>query len=345
MRRLLSSIPQPFRSPELEAPAARIVAGALRLDAGERLVVLVDEERRELGLALATAARDVDASASLVVLETLGSRPLPGLPLAVRQELSQANASVFLIGIQEFPEVLLRRELFELVPKMGLRHAHMVGLGRRALLEGFAVEPATLAATVDTLASRLGDGTEVRARSSAGTDLVVRLSDRYRALRSGGFVRPGEPENLPSGMVVVHPQSVDGSFVCDASLLGRFAGRDGLLGHTPVRFDIEGGVCRQVASDDARLASAVEHHLRSAEHLERVGQVVLGANPGIRGPIGDALFDKAVPGLHLTFGFTHPSHTRATWTSRGILTATSAGTSVWVDGGLVAEAARLISST
>lgn len=48
------------------------------------------------------------------------------------------------------------------------------------------------------------------------------------------------------------------------------------------------------------------------------------------------------PGLHLTFGFTGGDATGAPWCSRGILTVTSAGGDVDLDGAPLVRGGRLL---
>jgi hypothetical protein len=69
------------------------------------------------------------------------------------------------------------------------------------------------------------------------------------------------------------------------------------------------------------------------EHnLERVGLVMLGTNVGILAPVGEALCDQNLPGLHLSFGGTFPEMTGATWTAKSQLTMTCAASDVDLDG-------------
>lgn len=328
--------------PDLLLPAQRVMHGALSLAPDERVVICVDAERRRLGEALASAARDRRAIPVVFELEALGARPLPVMPPALRRELEQAQASVLLIGVTRFPEVALRTDWIEVVARVGLRHAHMPGLGRRGFALGFGADAARVASAVSDLRARVRDARRIAVQSLGGTRLEIELSPDFRWKEAAGVIRAGRPENLPGGHLSTHPASVDGTYVADASLLGPAAGPEGLLGARGVRFSLRQGRCVGVECSDAALRALVERHLASEPDLDRVGQVIVGANLGIASPIGEPLFDQSAPGLHLVFGFTLARETGARWSSRGILTACGAYADVSVDDRPVVSRGRVV---
>ena len=293
--------------------------------AGDRVVIVVDGAREAVGATLAELARTLGAEPELVLLEKLGRRPLRNLPTQLRAELSRAQASVLLVGFEE-GERQMRREYVELVTELRLRHAHMVGVGRRTLLAGFSVDPQRIVDATRAVRTRLREDSVLRLRSPAGSDLEVKLDPKCRWQERVGLVRPGRWENLPSGELFTCPMDVNGVFVADASMGGPIGAAAGALSRSPVRVDIKAGQCRSVQCIDRGLVSAVEAALRAERNGDRVGMVVLGTNVGMRDATGEVVSDQNLPGLHLAFGATLADQTGASWDSPGqlLLTATNA---------------------
>ncbi|MGH7295654.1 MAG: hypothetical protein ACRELB_12000, partial [Polyangiaceae bacterium] len=261
-----SRTPLGLRLPELDFDLAnaarRVIESSLGVVAGDRVVIVVDASREPVGATLAELARTLGAEAELVLLEKLGRRPLRSLPVQLRAELTRAQASVLLVGFEE-GERQMRREYVELVTELRLRHAHMVGVGRRTLLAGFSVDPQRIVAATRAVRTRLRDDSVLRLRSPAGSDLVVKLDPKCRWQERVGLVRPGRWENLPSGELFTCPGDVNGIFVADASMGGPVGAAAGALSRSPVRVEIRGGACKSVQCVDRALVLAVEGALRA----------------------------------------------------------------------------------
>jgi leucyl aminopeptidase (aminopeptidase T) len=297
---------------DLANAARRVVETALGVVAGDRLLVVVDGARESLGSTLAEVARARGAEAELVVLEKLARRPVRSLPDQLRAELSRAQASVLLVGFDD-GERQMRREYVEVVTKLRLRHAHMVGVGRRTMMTGFTADPQRVLDATRAVRMRLRPNSVLRLRSPAGSDLEVKLDPRHRWQERVGIVRPGRWENLPSGELFTCPADVNGVFIADASMGGNAGAQAGVLSRTPIRVEIRGGTCRGVQCVDRSLATTVDSLLRAERNGDKVGMVVIGTNVGLRDATGEVVADQNMPGLHIAFGATLAEQTGATW--------------------------------
>jgi hypothetical protein len=323
--------------------ARRIMESALSVVPGELVVIVYDQAREALGAALCDAVDLVSARSEAYMLESFGARPLAGIPDPIRDALARAQASVLIIGVDDPRELGLRRAFVELVERLKLRHAHLIGVTRRALVAGFNVEPARVVDMTRQVRLKVMGKTKLRYRSSYGTDLEVTFAPDTRWGEQVGIIRPGRWENLPAGHIFALPSSARGVFVANASLDTRFKGDSpSLLSSPPLRFEIEGGVCTNITSGDAELATAVLNHIKGTEHLDRIGQIVLGTNAGLVAPIGEPVFDQCVPGLHIVFGWTNPAVTGASWVSDKILCANATGGDLDVDGQPLLRAGRYL---
>ena len=326
---------------DLAQAARRVVEGSLGVVAGDRIVIVADTARAALGAALVEAAVAVGGETELVQLEQLGRRPLRNLPASVKALLGRAQASVLLVGFEE-GEWPMRAEFVGMVTELRLRHAHMVGLGRRAMLTGFSVDPQRILDATRAVRTRLRSDLVLRVRSAAGSDLEVKLDPRNRWQERVGIIRPGRWENLPSGELFTCPADVSGVFVADASMGSSVGAAAGVLSRNPLRFEIKGGVCRGVQCSDRILTSAVETALRSERNADRVGMVIIGTNVGIRDATGEVICDQNLPGVHIGFGATFPDQTGATWDAPTQLLATATGEDVDLDGAPLLRSGRYL---
>ena len=320
--------------------ARRIFEGALSLVPGDRVLLILDREREGLATALAETARTTGARCDVVFLEDFALRPITELPPPVRTLLEQAQASVLLVGIER-GEQAMRIELIEQVVRLRLRHAHMVGVTRRSLIAGFSVDPMRILDATRAVRMRLRPDSTLHLKTVGGSDLMVKLSPKYRWAEHVGVIRPGRWENLPTGELVTTPESVDGVFVCDASIGGHFE-RKGLMDRTPVRLEIAQGTVTRVTCVDRSLQRSVEEYLRSEAMAARVGTVVIGTNVGMLTPIGEMVCDQNLPGLHLSLGNTFPDITGAEPGALSQLTLTTSGADIDLDGTQLLRAGRYL---
>ncbi|WP_394851148.1 hypothetical protein [Pendulispora rubella] len=326
---------------DLMGAARRILEGALGVVPGERVVVLVDRARRDIGLSLADAARNIGARAAIFSLEEYGDRPMRHIPSSLQEALTDAQASVFLAGFDD-GEMALRYELLARVRHLNLRHAHMVGISRKSMIGGFSVDPSRILDATRAVRMRLRPESVLRVRSVAGSDLEVRCAPSLRWAEFVGVLRPGRWEHLPSGSLVTSPSSVSGVFVADASIGTEAGANVGLLDKAPVRFEIDQGLCRAVRCDDRSLDRHLMDFMRREASLDRVGLAILGTNIGIHAATGEVTSDQNLPGIHLGFGATYPEHTGATWSGRAQITAAASTSDVDLDGVPLVRSGRLL---
>ena len=310
--------------------ARRILEGSLSVVPGERVLIMVDRERVGLLPPLKEVASLIGAKCDAIVLEDTGTRPLHALPQIIDDKLHEAQATILLAGFVE-GEHPMRLALIERVRALGLRHAHMIGVSRRAMLAGFAVDPARILDTTRAVRVRMRPNSVLRSRSAAGTDLTVALEPSHRWVEHVGVIRPGRWENLPTGELMTSPKSVNGVFVCDASLGGTI-GTGGLLTQTPLRLEIRDTVVTNFSCGNSILQHGVESFLGNDRFARRVGTVFLGTNVGLLEPIGETVCDQNLPGLHISLGSTYADVTGAPFTTSLYISLTATGGDVDIDG-------------
>lgn len=324
---------------DLVNAARRILEGSLSLVPGETALVIVDRARADLVPPLAEVASLSGAKCEVVVVEDISPRPLRDLPKAIEEKLAHAQATVLLVGFVE-GEHPMRLQLLERVRDLGLRHAHMVGVTRRAMLAGFSVDPTRILDATRAVRMRLRPGSVLHARTSSGTDLTVKLSPAHRWAEHVGVIRPGRWENLPSGELMTAPERVHGVFICDASCGGPFGAAAGLLARTPLRLEIEENVVKHVSCAEPNVLRGIEAFLGIDRWTSHVGTIMLGTNVGLLAPIGELVCDQNLPGLHISLGSTFSDVTGGPVTTTAQLSLTSSGGDLDLDGAPLIRAGR-----
>jgi leucyl aminopeptidase (aminopeptidase T) len=316
---------------DLVNAARRVIESALSVVPGERVTIVVDRARKDVGAALAEVTSAAGAHPTVLELELFGPRPLRRLPDGVREALEVSQASVLVCGFED-GEHPMRVELIDIAKLLGLRHGHMIGITAKSLIPGFSVDPARILDATRAVRTRLRPDSVLRLRTAAGADVEVRLEPSHKWVEHTGSVRPGRWENLPSGKLTTCPALVQGVFVADASVGEHFGAAAGLLAGSPVRVEVDQSVVKSVRCDDHMLERAVELYLRRARKGDRVGTVTIGTNVGLLAATGELICDLTLPGLHIGFGDSLRDQTGAAWTAHTQLAMTCAGGDVDLDG-------------
>jgi aminopeptidase len=323
--------------------ATMLVGTILRVERGDRFLVVADAESLSVAEALARAGERAGAQVTIGRLDLLrsvstnhtGERPHKVLPDSVRRAAGVANASVFVASAPR-GESGMRDQLLHIVTAARVRHAHMPGISARGFVAGMGANYAELEVTGRDLARRLEPAGIVEVESAAGSRLRCTFGTRTRWWEHLGTVTSGQWATLPAGALYAQPESVDGVFVADASLGEFFGAREGVLLDRAVRFFVEAG---RVAKVEAPFAPALEREIRGmlafAAGSDRISVVALGINGGITAPTGEATVDENLPGLHLVVGDPAGRIRVSATSARTSFLVCGAGARITADGELV----------
>jgi leucyl aminopeptidase (aminopeptidase T) len=329
------------------AHAAQVlVQTALKLRAGERLVLIEDAASMTMGDAIAMVAESSGAWVKRTRLDKMPSaggstRPHKVVPDLLLLALHDADASVFMASALS-AELPMRQALLHMVRQRGLRHAHMPGIAEAAFVSGMRVDYAQVERLGMRVLGRLSGARTLLTESPAGTALRVDLAPASKWFAQLGVLACGKWGNFPAGAIYASPASASGVFVADASLGEFFGAREGSLRANPVRMLIDGGRVVDIEARSAQLKRDIEAMLRVSPNSDRIGLVSIGVNPGIESSMGDAIIDQNVPGLHIGVGDPAPRTTGATWSAPTCFAACQAMSRVLADGDLIVEAGRVV---
>jgi len=320
----------PFDS-ELTPGARNAVEVCLRVQASERVTVITDEASLEIAAAIARELEAVGARYHAFVLEELAERPLGNLPRAILEDLETADVSIFAVQAQR-NELQSRMQMTEVVNRRKIRHAHMVNINRRIMLEGMRADFLKVDRISQRVVDMVREASEIRAKTPAGTDLVARLNPAYKWLKTSGIISREKWGNLPGGEVFTTPGEVNGTFVIDGVVGDYLCAKFGDLKGNPLTIRVEGNRLVSAESRNLELRDDFWAYTHTDENSDRVGEFAIGTNVELKDVIGEILQDEKYPGVHIAFGNPYGAHTGAEWYSSTHIDVVGRKFDIWVDG-------------
>lgn len=319
----------PFDS-ELTPGARNAIQVCLRVQPWERVTVITDAASLEIAAAIARELEQVGAPYRAFVLEELAQRPLTRLPQEILDDLETAHVSLFAVVAQP-NELQSRMQMTEVVNRKKIRHAHMVNINRRIMLEGMRADFLKVDKISQKVVEMVRKASQVRAMTPAGTDLVADLNPAYRWLKTSGLISPDKWGNLPGGEVFTTPGEVNGIFVIDGVVGDYLCAKFGDLKPNPLTIRIERSRLVSAESENRELRDDFWAYTHEDENSDRVGEFAIGTNIDLRDVIGEILQDEKYPGVHIAFGNPYGAHTGAEWFSSTHIDVVGRNFDIWVD--------------
>jgi aminopeptidase len=321
---------------ELMPGAHNAVDRCLRIQPDEKVTLITDLACLEIGAALARALEEHNLQFNAWVLEDLAPRPLKDMPREILDDLETSNVSIFAVRAQT-NELKTRMQMTDVVNRRKIRHAHMVNIDRRVMLEGMRAdfdEVDRISTQVWRMASA---AKEIRATNRAGTDILGRFSPDLKWLKTSGIISPNKWGNLPGGETFTTPARVDGTFVIDGVVGDYLCEKYGDLRDTPLTLRVENSRLMEAHSTNEQLQDEFLAYCHTDENSDRVGEFAIGTNIAIRDVIGNILQDEKIPGIHIAFGNPYAAHTGADWYSSTHIDVVGREFDIWIDGAKIME--------
>ncbi|HYW47695.1 MAG TPA: aminopeptidase [Bryobacteraceae bacterium] len=333
----------PF-DPELLPGARNAVRFCLRVRPEEKVTLITDRACLEIGASLARELDALGAPHHAWILEELAPRPLAEMPAAILADMETSQVSIF--AVKAMPnELRTRMQMTDVVNRRKMRHAHMVNIDRRIMLEGMRAD----FDEVDRISTRVFEmasaAREIRATTPAGTEITGRFSPRLRWLKTSGIISPEKWGNLPGGETFTAPEQVDGTFVIDGVVGDYLCEKYGDLRDTPLTIRVRENRLREVHSANRELEDEFWRYCHTDENSDRVGEFAIGTNIAVRDVIGNILQDEKIPGIHIAFGNPYAAHTGADWYSSTHIDVVGRRFDIWIDGRQIMHAGAFLLDT
>jgi aminopeptidase len=319
----------PF-DPEFSPGARNAVQVCLRIQPEEKVTLITDCACLEIASSIAAELDKLGSPYKTFVLEELAERPLVDMPHLIAEDLESSQVSIFAVQAQA-NELRSRMQMTDIVNRYKIRHAHMVNINKRIMLEGMRAD----FQKVDELSVKVWEiataSHKVRARTAAGTDIVADLNPNYKWLKTSGIISQNKWGNLPGGEVFTTPGEVNGVFVIDGVVGDYLCAKYGDLRQTPLTIHIEKNRLTEAACANRELQDEFWRYTHTDENSDRVGEFAIGTNIGLHGVIGNILQDEKIPGVHIAFGNPYGAHTGADWDCSTHIDVVGTKFDIWAD--------------
>jgi aminopeptidase len=300
--------------PELAPGARNAVRVCLRVLPSEKATVITDEVSLEIAAAIVHELEDLGCQYQTWVLEDVATRPLTDLPLPIAEDLETSQVSIFAVQAQA-NELKSRMQMTDVVNRRKIRHAHMVNINKRIMMEGMRADFLKVDRLSVKVLETVRKAKQVRAKTPAGTDLVADLNPNYRWVKTSGIISTEKWGNLPGGEVFTTPGEVNGTFVIDGVVGDYLCAKFGDLKANPLTIHVKGNRLIEAHSSNKELKDDFWAYTHKDENSNRVGEFAIGTNIELKDVIGEILQDEKYPGIHIAFGNPYGAHTGAEWFS------------------------------
>ena len=307
----------------------------------EKVAIVTDLETEEIGASLADQVREVGAPIEVHVMEDYGPRPMLTLPDPVALALETADVSIY-AGQPKQGELAFRRALTAIIDRRQIRHAHMVSISHRIMVEAMRANFDDVDAISCRLLDRALQAKKIVATSPGGSHLEATFDPSIKWLKTSGIISKTKWGNLPGGEVLTAPARVDGLYVADGVVGDYLCARYGDLRDNPLSVTIENSRIADVQCRREDLVRDFLAYTATDENSNRVGEFAMGTNIALHDVIGNILQDEKLPTLHVAFGHPYAEHTGAKWKSTTHIDIVGRNFNIWFDGDPIMEAGRFL---
>jgi aminopeptidase len=293
-------------------------------------VIVTDRETEDIAESLADQVAELGSPFEIHIMEDYGPRPMLELPATIAAALERADVSIY-AGQPKAGELAFRRPLTAIVDRRQIRHAHMVSISHRIMVEAMRAN----FDEVDAISCRVRDRAEkakkIVATSPAGSRIEATFDPSIKWLKTSGIISTAKWGNLPGGEVLTAPARVDGVYVADGVVGDWLCARYGDLQHNPLIVTIENSRIVDVECARKDLVEDFRTYTAADENSNRVGEFAIGTNIAVFDVIGNILQDEKLPTLHLAFGHPYAEHTGAKWKSTTHIDIVGRSFDIWFD--------------
>lgn len=258
----------------------------------EKILVITDELKREIGLSLYENAIRLGFFAILVEMKSgkiNGEEPSPEVA-----ELMQKFDVVFCPTAKSLTHTDARRA----ASGKGVRIATFPGITKDVMIRGMNADYKAISKRTIKLQKILEKGKTIRVIAPAGTDISFKITGRKVIPSKGLFHAKGESGNLPTGETFLAPVegTSNGVFVVDGSMAGL-----GLIKNANIRIEVKNGYATKITG--GVLAKKLKLMLdKVGKEARNIAEFGIGTNDSAK-LSGVLLEDEKVMGtIHIAVG-------------------------------------------
>ncbi|NLJ61544.1 MAG: aminopeptidase [Firmicutes bacterium] len=275
----------------LRKAAHSALVQCMAVSRGESVLVITDEELREVGYAFWEEARELGAEAIIVEMVARsqdGEEP----PQPIARIMSAVDV-VIAPTSKSLSHTLARQE----ANAAGARIASMPGITKDSMIRTLTVDYSRIAGLSEKVAHIMSVGKSARITAPRGTDITMSLEGRKSQPDTGIYHMSGDFGNLPAGEAFIAPVegTAEGMLVVDGAMSGVGALEDA------IHMKVEAGYVTEITGGPGAriLEESIAHLGKPARNIAELG---VGTND--RAIItGKVLEDEKVLGtVHIALG-------------------------------------------
>jgi leucyl aminopeptidase (aminopeptidase T) len=258
----------------------------------ESIAIVTDDERRVIAEALYEVACDVTDDATFVQYQP-GDQHGQEPPAPVAAAMKEADTF-----LAPTTRSLSHTRARSAACEAGARGATLPGITEEVMIAGLDADYEAIAEHSANVSEQVAHADEIRVTAPAGTDITFETGGREWHEDTGIIHDPGSFSNLPAGEVFVAPESAEGTFVVDGTMMPH-----GLLDDDQtLSFEVEDGHVTHI-SDEAVRADVEEASVEAGRAATNIAELGIGTNVGVEELVGSVLLDEKAAGtVHIAIG-------------------------------------------
>jgi len=278
--------------PKLDKASIIAIRDCMGAKKGETILVITDENKREIGVSLHENAKKLDFESLLVEMkagEINGEEP----PKVIAQLMQK-----FDIVLCPTSKSLTHTNARINASKKGVRIATLPGITIDSMIRGLSADYKKVAALSIKVSRLLSKAKMVNITAPNGTDINIDINGRDAIASKGLLHKKGDAGNLPTGEAFIAPieGKSNGVFVVDGSMAGI-----GITDKQPIKIYVEKGLATRITggSKARKLVKMLEPYGSKGRNIAELG---IGTNDKakLRGLL---LEDEKVMGtIHIALG-------------------------------------------
>jgi len=270
---------------------------------GESIVIVCDDEKKEIGRAFADGALAIGLWTRLMILKT-SDKTRTEVPPQLLEVLTHQKPDIYINlmrgGREETPFRIKIIQIETRDRKSRLGHCPGVTLDMltKGALSLTPQEHRSMQSFANKLIQALDGTVKVEIANPSGTNITLNVSGREFFTDTRIDWKSMKWMNLPTGEVIVAPEenSLNGKLVCDMAI-----GGIGPL-KTPLEVNAEDGKAKETTSKDQDVLRRVRDTLTTDEWSNIVGEFAFGINPKARFTEEFLEAEKMLGTIHIAFG-------------------------------------------
>jgi leucyl aminopeptidase (aminopeptidase T) len=302
----------------------------LKVQPDEKVTLITDEACQEIAASLVAELNQCGCRHRNFLLEELAPRPLVDMPQVILDDLATSQVSIFAVQAQ-VNELRTRMQMCNVVNEKKLRHAHMVNIEKKIMLEGMRADFQKVDELTLRVMNIVNRAKQIRATTPGGTDITASLTPEYKWIKTSGIISRDKWGNLPGGETFTAPLEVNGRFVVDGVVGDYLCAKYGDLAGSPLTLTVKENRLTEARSDNKELEEDFWQYTHRDGNSDRVGEFAIGTNLALSRVVGNILQDEKIPGVHMAFGDPYGAHTGAQWTSTTHIDVVGQHFDIWAD--------------